>query len=140
MYHSKNVERQRENLERSKRKMIHHIQGNPILTADFSSEQWQSEGSGITYLKLWKKKMLTKNHISTKTISQRWSWHSQTKIEFVAIRLTLQKILKEVIQAVTQDNNSHSNEKTKSSGKANYVIIKDGIIAFFFFLLLIAYA
>lgn len=71
-HHNQNVERQRQSgdLERNKRKMIHHIQRILlILTADFSSETLEPRRQWMSSEVLKEKNLATKNSLSGKTHS-----------------------------------------------------------------------
>ena len=67
--------RKKENYESSRGEMTHHIQENlsKINGWFFHQKPWRPEGSGMIYLKGWKKEktLSTENSISSKTVLQK---------------------------------------------------------------------
>lgn len=107
MHQDKDLESQRqgENLESSKEKLLIAYKGSPIrLRADRSSETWRTESSGMTYSKYWRKRLSTKSFMSRETTLQKQRRDQDipdkhTHREFVASRPGWQEILNGVIQA-----------------------------------------
>ena len=65
-------QRKWKNLEISKREVICHIHVILDKINNCSHQKkWRQEGSWMTYLKCWKKKLSTKNFISSKTVFQK---------------------------------------------------------------------
>lgn len=105
MQHSQSVERQRENLESSKRNITPYIQGSiSVINGCLLIRNTRPEGNGMTYPKYWKKnnclwiilwlaKLSFKNEAEINTLLCK-------NTEFVASRPASQEIPKEILKVV----------------------------------------
>ena len=78
-------------LKAAKEEQLLMYKGSSIrLTSNFSSETIEARGSGVTYLRCWKKKLSMKNSTSSKTILQEWRRGTSLVVQWLRIRLPMQ--------------------------------------------------
>lgn len=89
----------KENFESSKRKVIHYIQRNPCKTiSGFFSRNHADQKEYIQSTEKKKKRLLTKNILSAKTVHQKWEVDTFPDKEMLKELTTSRPVLQEMFK------------------------------------------